>query len=430
MSAEGQRPIPDKLALAKLVGNPTYFFDTSFLLANVASLAGWNQSRLEAAIDPRLDTALSRADVHFSAANGFYVVFASPNVTAAHDKAMTICADILRHFYGDGKYSPEHAAKVCRLSSVQSLADELGLLLGAKGTDSNASSVGERVHTPPAVEEPANGEDEKEAFKRELMDLFRHQLDAPSDGTKFLFTPCWDSKKEQITSFACEASAPPADPATGDSKVAFPQAEARCKLDVKSLAVATMGVRHIIARGDVALVSVPLHVETLSWAKTRNAYLDMLRQIDPRFLAFLAPRVVGLDAGANLNPVAQWIAGIRRRTRWSFVHLPNLHLDFSRVGVLGATGFSLAAPSLSGSKQARLKALSDEAARLKRICSAQNAIACVNNVASSQELLQLSCQGVRIIAGPVIGRPAEVPGATQRLSFGNSPDEAISAAAS
>jgi hypothetical protein len=288
----------------------------------------------------------------------------------------------------------------------------------------------ERVHTPTAVEELTSGELEKEIFKRELMDLFRTQLDAPSDGTKFLFTPCWDSKKEQITSFACEASAPPVDQATGDSKVAFPQAEARCKLDVKSLAVATMGVRHIIARGDVALVSVPLQVETLSWAKTRNAYLDMLRQIDPRFLAFLAPRVVGLDAGANLNPVAQWIAGIRRRTRWSFVHLPNLHLDFSRVGVLGATGFSLAAPSLSGSKQARLKALSDEAARLKRICSAQNAIACVNNVATSQELLQLSCQGVRIIAGPVIGRPSELPGPTQHLSFGNCADQAITAAAS
>src|SRR5258706_1271523 len=382
MNAEARQKTPDKFALAKMVGNPTYFFDTSFLLANVASLAGWNQSRLEAAIDPRLDTALSRADVHFSAPNGFYVVFASPNVTAAHDKAMTICADILRHFYGDGKYSPEHAAKVCRLSSVQSLADELGLPLGTAGTEHGASTpAGERAHTPVAAEEPMEGEDKKEAFKRELLDVVRKQHNAPSDGTKFLFAQCWDSKKEQITSFACEATAIPADPATADSKVAFPQAEARCKLDIKALAAATTGVRHITARGDVALVSVPVHVETLSWAKTRNAYFDMLRQINPNFLAFLAPRVVGLDAGANLNPVAQWISGIRHRTRWSFVHLPNLHLDFSRVGVLGATGFSLAAPSLSGSKQARLKALSDEAARLKRICSAQNAIACVNNVA-------------------------------------------------
>jgi hypothetical protein len=414
-----------------MVGNPTYFFDTSFLLANVASLAGWNQSRLEAAIDPRLDTALSRADVHFSAENGFYVVFASPNVSAAHDKAMTICADILRHFYGDGKYSPEHAAKVCRLSSVQSMADAMGLTLGQAGSENGgaAAAVSERVHTP-AAEEPIDGEDEKEAFKREVTEIFRAQLGAPSDGTKFLFTPCWDSKKEQITSFACDASAPPLDPATAECKVAFPQAEARCKVDIRTLAVATAGVRHITSRGDVALVSVPVHVETLSWAKTRNAYFEMLRQIDPRFLAFLAPRVVGLDVGANLNPVAQWIAGIRRRTRWSFVHLPNLHLDFGRVGVLGATGFILAAPSLSGSKQARLKALSDEAGRLKRICSAQNAIACVNNVTSSQELLQLSCQGVRIIAGPVIGRPAELPGPTQRLSFEEDRDDAITAAAS
>src|SRR3977135_2230627 len=137
MGAEGRQEIPDRLALAKLVGNPTYFFDTSFLLANVASLAGWNPSRLEAAIDPRLASALSPAPRQLSAENGFYVVFASPNVAAAHDKAMTICADILRHFYGDGKYSPEHAAKVCRLSSVQSLADDLGLALGPVGTEHN-----------------------------------------------------------------------------------------------------------------------------------------------------------------------------------------------------------------------------------------------------------------------------------------------------
>src|ERR1700682_5099477 len=161
MDAGVRRQAPDHLALAKMVGNPTYFFDTSFLLANVASLAGWNQDRLEAAIDPRLDTALSRADVHFSAENGFYVIFASPNVSAAHDKAMTICADILRHFYGDGKYSPEHAAKVCRLSSVQSLAENLGLALGPTGTAHGSTAVraSERAHSP-VIEETIDGEDE------------------------------------------------------------------------------------------------------------------------------------------------------------------------------------------------------------------------------------------------------------------------------
>src|SRR5258706_16283380 len=181
MNAEARQKTPDKFALAKMVGNPTYFFDTSFLLANVASLAGWNQSRLEAAIDPRLDAALSRADVHFSAPNGFYVIFASPNVNAAHDTARAICADILRHFYGDADYNPEHAEKVCRPSSVQSLADDLGVLLGMLGGSEEEAAAAERAHTP-AVEEPIDGEDEKLAFKRELMELFRSQLAAPSDG--------------------------------------------------------------------------------------------------------------------------------------------------------------------------------------------------------------------------------------------------------
>ena len=420
MGADGRQEIPDRLALAKLVGNPTYFFDTSFLLANVASLAGWNQSRLEAAIDPRLDGALSRADVHFSAPNGFYVVFGSPNVNAAHNTARAICADILRHFYGDADYNPEHAEKVCRPSSVQSLADDLGVLLGMLASEEDPTTA-ERARTP-AVEEDAEGD--KHAFKRELTDLFQAQLAAPSDGAKFLFSPCWDTKKQQITSFACDVGGPTTDPAAADSKVAFPQAETACRLDVTLLAVATAGVRHITARGDVALVSVPLHVETLSWSKTRNAYFEMLGQIDPRFLAYLAPRVTGLDAGANLNPVAQWIAGIRRRTRWSFVHLPNLHLDFSRVGAFGVTGFTMTIPHLSGSKPARLKALGDEAARLKRICTGQNAIACINNVRSSEDLLHLRSQGIRVIAGPVIGPPTELPGANRQISFEERPGDA------
>src|SRR5258706_4736364 len=160
MNAEARQKTPDKFALAKLIGNRSYCFDTSFLLANVASLAGWNQSRLEAAIDPRLDAALSRADVHFSAPNGFYVIFASPNTNAAHDTARAICADILRHFYGDAEYNPEHAEKVCRPSSVQSLADDLGVLLGMLASEEEAPGA-ERARTP--TEEPADDEDDKHA---------------------------------------------------------------------------------------------------------------------------------------------------------------------------------------------------------------------------------------------------------------------------
>ena len=117
------------------------------------------------------------------------------------------------------------------------------------GGSEEEAAAAERAHTP--AEEPADGEDEKRAFKRELMELFRAQLAAPSDGAKFLFSPCWDSKKQQITSFACDIGGPATDPGSVDSKVAFPQAETACRLDVTLLAVATAGVRHITARGDV-----------------------------------------------------------------------------------------------------------------------------------------------------------------------------------
>jgi hypothetical protein len=62
-----------------------------------------------------------------------------------------------------------------------------------------------------------------------------------------------------------------------------------------------------------------------------------------------------------------------------------------------------------------------QAAKLKRICAYQSAIACVDNVATLDELLLLKSQGVRIITGPVIDQPSELPGPVRPLSFAGRP---------
>src|SRR5262249_9977753 len=112
-------------------------------------------------------------------------------------------------------------------------------------------------------------------------------------------------------------------------------AVAQSKIDIAVLAWATRGARRIVKRGEIALVSAPLHVETLSWSKTRNAYLDVLSQIEPRSLTLIAPRIVGLDSGSNLAQVIQWSRALHHYVRGIFVHLPGINFDFSRTGILG-----------------------------------------------------------------------------------------------
>jgi hypothetical protein len=410
LGTNNEPKIQQQLVLSQLAGNPTYFFNTSFLLATITTLADWNQSRLEAAIAPRLDRTLNGSDLRFTADNGFYIVFSSPDIGLAKEKANAICTDLLRHFFGDGNYLPQYVERLCRQSSVEQVCDDLGI---TPAPERDAFHLGGRG--PLRAQEPSESEKDKLLFRRQLTELYSETLDSSSAGETFLFSPCWDSQKERINSFVCEftGTGPPeaAPGATG-----LPVAIAQCERDVTGLAIATRGVRHLLGRGDFAAVSVPVRAETLSWSKTRNGYFGVLSEIEPRILQFIAPRIIGFHAGTNLSLTGQWIAEMRRFVSWIFVHLPELNVDFFRVGTLGASGFGLTVASLSTTK-ARLNTLEMDADKLKRICAFQNAIAYADNVGSVHELNVLRTKGIRILAGPVIGLHSEMPGPLRSLSF-------------
>src|SRR5437764_437845 len=110
-SRVSDEPRKQRGSLSELTGNPAYFFDTKALETSVGAVAGWNHSRLEAALQPRLDHALCQSDLRLSSQDGFYVVFANPDPRAAQEKADAICVDIMRHFFGEGGHTREGLAK-------------------------------------------------------------------------------------------------------------------------------------------------------------------------------------------------------------------------------------------------------------------------------------------------------------------------------
>lgn len=408
----------NELSLSHLTGNPVFFFNTSYLLANAAALAGWNKERLDAAIAPRLDGALGWSDLRFFAREGFYLVFATRDTLIARETAYAIRDDLLRHFYGHGRHIPADMERFCRESSVENLAGSMGLPLAAPRPSRPGPARTAPAKAAPVNAEQLETEDEKLQFAKELTALFLKHLHAKGESEDYEFRPWWDCKKESITSFACEPI-----PQIGRryrrglEEVGLPAAVTQCKADVVALAAAIRGIRHVVSRGELATVSVPVSLETLSWSKTRNGYVSVLAQTDPRFLHLLIPRVVNIPEGSNLASLAQWTLAMRQHVRWYFVHLPNPNFDFSRVVPFCATALGLTITSAMRMTAIRSETLAAQLARLSRLCANQSAIAYADNVDSVRELFMLASRGVRMLSGSVIGKASELPGKAGPLSF-------------
>ena len=388
--------------LSQFTDKPIYFFDTRYLLANAKALAGWNPMRLEAAIAPRVEHVLGSSDHYVAVDSGFYVIFGSRAAEAAREKANAICSDILTHFYGPKGHAP-HIEHLRRPASLEDLGSDLGI-----------DPIPERASRPRRAVRPNadTADSEAEQFADELKTLFRRHCLAPAKDGAPRFSPIWDSRKGRITAFACGLDTTPRDATLPEHT----PGAAQCRADVTVLAAAMRGVRHVVERGDVALIGVPVHAETLSWSKTRAAYIDVLGLIDSRALPLIAPRIVGLNAGSNLSDVALWGRTLRRHAHWVFVHLPSVEIDFSRAGLLGVTGFGMTARASTNDSHT-LETLGQQAVKLASLCLKQNAAAFACDVASARELSLLKRRGVRFMAGPVIGPAEELPSAACELSF-------------
>jgi len=367
--------------LSQFAGYPIYFFDTNYLSRVPNARAARDDAALAESIKTALSAALLPLDVKIGGDGGFYLVFTNRTSGMGADRAHAICAALSQAL--GLSLNAEKTDRFCRPVSLSDLAAALGL---AQNDDAGASA------SPPSAE--------GDEFADELGALFVDRLlSSADDNESALYSPIWDCRKARITVFALglDAASKRRMEKPRAAADALVLAAAQSKLDIAILAWAVGAARRLISQNKVALISMPLHVETLSWSKTRNAYLNVLAQIDPRIISLIAPRIIGFDAGSNLNQVGQWTQALHRHC--VFVHLPNTNFDFSGAGNLGATVFALTAHS------SRV-ALGEEASRLTRLSSDQNAIPYMDNVKSTAELSILKRKGIRLASGPLIGLPA------------------------
>jgi hypothetical protein len=411
MAMRARKDAWHQLTLAHFAGNPVYFFDSTFLLAHTVSRAEWSQARLQAAITRRIEKALSGADTHYATKRGSYIIFGKYNPFAARLTVTEICADILQRFCGREDCLPEDARRFCQPSSVQALMDDLDI------------APLPRPKSPRRAREEiaayANGliEGDEEQFARELSYLYMEDVISRHSEGKYLFSPCWDSQQERIISFSCDLTLSHGDPSVEEAEPnGQSPAESLCRRDVAALAAASRGVLHLTSRGNPAPISMPIHADTLSCPKTRSSYFRVLSQIDPRYLAILVPRIVGLKAGADLYAVSLWIERLQRYVPYTYVHI-GADLDCSDAPTMNATGFGLTVTASMRSPRTPDDALMDQAVKLERISMEQRAVSYAQDVASLTEFHLLKAHGFRLFSGPVVEPSSIAPCPLRALSL-------------
>jgi len=400
-----ERKLRNHIDLAQYAGFPVYLFDFEFLLGHVPQITTWKREKIETIIGARVDHVLDRADVRIAGGPGFYVIFSSRDAEIAQVRANVISTDILKHFFGTESLIPEAARAFCRLSDLKSVAGDLGVKLPSD-QEIAAAAVGaakKRVDQDNVAQEqqPAS------SLIADMNALFRrHFGEQRREPPKFLFAPIWDSAQERTASFAC---VPALSRVRGNVAEKPGLAATICDTDISALAFGLKGAWHVVSRGEIALITVPVHIETLSWSKYRTAYLQELAQIEHSLLNLLAFRIYGLDTGASLSQLKQGVSVLRRHAKRIFAYLPSVGIDFSNAGVMGLTGIFASAPDHIF-RSGDLALLTVVASKLRRICANQNAFACVDNVQCGAAVGLLKSQGIRFVAGPIFDRPSEEPG--------------------
>jgi hypothetical protein len=406
MATRARKDIWHKLTLAHFAGNPVYYFDTRFLLSKVPALAGWSAAKLEAALAPLVEPTLAGGDTRYITETGFYVLFGSFDPFAAQETANEISADILGTLLGPGDYSQEIVQRLCSQSSVQNLVEDLGV----------PSPRRRALREEPDILSDLGERRTKKPFARELAELYREYVSS-EDNKSFAFWACWDSQRQRITSFTCDSANRFSQDALALSTAkSLSPATTQCRLDIAALATASRGIRRIVRRCEPGFVTLPVHVETLSWSKTRDAYLSVLSQIDAKILSLMALRIGGFGPGTDLSLLPDWIAQLRPHVRGISIEM-SPELERSYAGIPGLTGFNLTITDEMRSPGPAGEALVDQIARLKRICHSQSAIASIHNVATLPELYLVKAHGIRIVSGPTIDLQSSTPGRLRPLSF-------------
>jgi hypothetical protein len=231
----------------------------------------------------------------------------------------------------------------------------------------------------------------------------------------FVYLPLWHVKHRAIGTFLCLPTLPVlrSHKLVGDAIFAAAPPALICEFDLAILRKATGDLAGQLAGGRQAMLSFPVHFETLAHSTRRRRYMSACAELDDRLRQNLAIELVDLPEGAPAGRIAELLAYIRPFARILSVrtNLSQLQFDAISAAKVFSVGAALGRESLPESELFR---------RLNSFTQAAND-AGLHTYAFELRTRSITTAalgaGFDYISGTMIGSIVDAPDAAYRFEF-------------
>lgn len=345
----------------------------------------------------------------------FIIIFSALTVEQAQLRCHEIAEEIGRKLLGENFVAEATEVSTGVVETDGSLVfsavnkQDLMKRLMAGKAESGSSTSG------PAASEAEAADPYSDA---EMPDFSFAQYDktAALASIRVMYRPMWNLRLKVIANYFASASG---DNIFGkriwdtDLRQEFAGSLSAAEFDIFVARHALRDLSNGIAQGNRVLLCWPVHFETLAGRSSRNAYIQLCREIPDAVRKLLVFELDGLPEGAPQSRLIDIRSALSPFCRSLLVRLPPDFRNFGQMANmgLGAVGFSLSGHQASDDH--RIQLMNDFVER-----ATQAGLRCyVHGVANRAQALAAMAAGFEWIDGEAVERPSDLPGVMMRFSI-------------
>ncbi|MCG8503890.1 MAG: hypothetical protein MI755_04730 [Sphingomonadales bacterium] len=231
----------------------------------------------------------------------------------------------------------------------------------------------------------------------------------------FHYLPVWTPVGGVVRIFACQAVAAYEDYTLPleDMRALRGKADHLMLIDCITLKRAVVDLQELDLDGSVAVVSVPVHITTLTRPSSAVAFLNICRAMPERLRRLIVWEVLGADSNSWSSHIVQRAAPLARFGRGMTIRVPVGRRELDGLSRPGVLGLSAAAESRPGDAADQAGALAGFVARAR----AAKLMANVWDVHEPELAEAVIAAGADNIRGDVVGGPRNRPSRMIKLDL-------------
>ncbi|WP_019961301.1 hypothetical protein [Woodsholea maritima] len=251
-----------------------------------------------------------------------------------------------------------------------------------------------------------------------LPDLDDYDMETElRESRKIVFLPVWDSHKQLIGTYFCEAQREDGDRNLYGSETLMGHTELKFMfdLDKQVLMSAALGFKKVWETGAKCSISISAHYDVLAGRDTRIEYIEMLGKIPERMRKYLYVRVNDTPPGAPMSRCQEVFRCLHGKVAAVLAHLAlgkNKAEQFEGCGVK-IFGFHQPNPrfinGFTKEEDSFVKVLTTKAAQF----GAQSYMTRTHNLLTMEQARE---RGVRFFSGDIIGPAQDKPDAPRLVA--------------